>query len=95
MKNLLKPRKNAKPRHLGIIYVDPSSFLTLFTTGMKWRQSFEILEGAPKDAELVAVTYENTTHGVLLVISSNQIPPTPEGQQLPRLNISIKPLTEG
>lgn len=77
-------------RKIRLLYVDPSQFMSLFKDGMKFREDVKLISGVPLDAKLLAVTYDPTVHGILLVVTSDEYEDVPHGRALPMVQVDLR-----
>lgn len=77
-------------RKLKMLYIDPVSFMSLFKEGMVIRENFQVIEGIPEDAQLLAVSYDLTLHGVVFLITSENFDEVPAGEVIPVQPVMIK-----
>lgn len=76
-------------RRVKFLMVNPTDFMYLFTTGMKFRKSTHIVQGLPADAKLIHMTYDDARRGILLIVESEEFDLVPVTDHPPVLLVEI------
>lgn len=84
MKGLKVPTRRVK-----MFMVKPDDFMFLFTKGLKWRKNTTIMEGAPDDAQVIAVAADSIRNGIMLVVQSASFEEVPINVLPPVVPIEI------
>ena len=79
-----------KTRRVRFLMINPAAFMGLFKEGLKLRENFEIIEGAPADAKIKTVSWDSYRNAIILVVESREYAPIPVNQIPPAQPISIK-----
>lgn len=59
-----------KPRRVRFMMINPADFMQFFKKGLKVRAGFKVIKGAPADAEIVTITYDNLRNAIVIVVQS-------------------------
>lgn len=76
-------------RNLALIFVESNGFASLFREGFKWRSNGQIVKGIPKDAKVEYTFATPERHGVMIMLSSKEFKPVPDGSMPPMLVVEI------
>ena len=82
-----------KTRRVKFLMVDPAQFMGFFTKGMKLRSGFKLIDGVPKDATLLTVSFDSrmgSLGAILLVVESSEYEPIPINEIPPIQAVEIR-----
>ena len=75
--------------------VNPTDFLTLFTTGLSLAKRTKIIKGVPEDAKVLSMTVDHVRGGIILVVQSESYEEIPQTEMPPIELIEISLGVEG
>lgn len=82
-------------RRVKILMINAYEFVPLFTKGMVFKRYTELINGAPKDAKILAMSGETQRHGILFVVESKEYPLVPLTEIPPIQLVAIQTKLKG
>lgn len=84
------PQEEVPTRRTRVMMINPVEWMGLFTTGVRFAKSVQLIEGLPKDAKMIGCAYDIRRDAVLIVVESDEYEPIPITQQPPTQLVRIK-----
>lgn len=84
------PEEEVATRRTRVMMINPVEWMGLFTTGVRFAKSVQLIEGVPKDATMIGCAYDIRRDAILIVLESAEYEPIPITQQPPTQLVRIK-----
>lgn len=84
------PQEEVPTRRTRVMMINPVEWMSLFTTGVRFAKQVQLIEGLPKDAQMIGCAYDIRRDAILIVVESDEYEPVPITEQPPTQLVRIK-----